>query len=171
MAFTSYSIENDRIFQEALKNAKDAVGDLTVPLRQIAGDFYKSQNAIFDPDRTGPGQYPDLSEKYKKEKKASVGFAYPILLRTGRLRNSVTGLGMKPNSSEGSAKVIDKSELELKTTVPYAEKHQEGIGVPMRKMFFIGPEAIRFANNDQMGRLQRWTDILKGYVDQKVGSK
>lgn len=178
--FTSYSVDSDRIFREAIELAKEQVEDLTVPLTLITKDFYRGQRAIWK--LKSAGQYPDLSKKpffawwekgplrtqynagYKSYKQAKYGFAYPILKATGKLEDAASN----PKSPGAIADIVQKDTLILgvrDSFVPYAKFHQEGTRrMPMRKMFFIGPEAPRFALSDHIGRRDRWVNILSAYV-------
>jgi hypothetical protein len=161
----SYSVENDKAFQRSIDSAIKKVGSLKIPFKLIRMDFYKSQ-AMFK--LKGPGQYPDFkSEKSKKQKIREVGFAYPLLVRTGKLMRSVT-----TKNAAGSISEITDFTLTLGTELDYGIYHQSDRPrrkIPLRKFLFIGPEAPRFATSDQMGRLNRWTGIIKEYVDKKLG--
>ena len=165
--FTSYSVDNDRKFANALKKARQTSDDLRIPFTLIASDFYRSQRAIFL--LKSPGQYPDLSESYKKQKQKKVGFLYPILRRNGYLEAAAS-----IQFGRGNITKIGKTELEMGVdgdVVPYAIYHQSDAPrkkIPLRKFLFIGPEAIRFANSDQQGRLERWLGILGEFVLQKL---
>jgi phage gpG-like protein len=159
-SFTSYSVDNDNRFRDALKNASETVIDFRIPFGLILADFYKSQQAIFM--LKGPGQYPPISDKYGKRKQAKVGFKYPLLVRSGRLSASLLG----PNNS-GSIAKITKLSLTFGTSVPYGIYHQSDKArtkIPLRKYLFIGPEAKRYATSDQMGRLERWLTIVSDHV-------
>lgn len=163
MSFTSYAIENDRAFREALKKASESVEDLRLPFGQILKDFYRSEQAIFK--LQGPGLYPAISEKYGKRKQKEVGFKYPLLVKSGRLAGSLLG----PNNA-GSISSIGKQSMYFGTSVDYAIYHQSDAPrkkIPQRKVLFIGPEAPRFANSDQVGRLQRWL----GYINDHIANK
>ena len=184
--FTSYSVDNDKRFEKALRKAAKELGDLRAPLKLISNDFYVGQAAIFK--LKSQGQYDDLSTKpfvakwsmdngkkirpgfypggYKEYKTVNWGFAYPILRRTGRLESSIT----TPSSAE-SINVIEKFSLTIGTKVPYAKYHQSDGSrkkIPLRKFLFIGPEAIRFANRNQKGRLNRWRKYLKQFCLKKA---
>jgi phage gpG-like protein len=180
MAFISYTIENDKQFQKALSEAFEKTQDLTIPLRAISRDFYKSQKAIFQ--LKSPGKYPDytgpkISETwktpgrpdkrtrdgsltaYQNYKKQKVGFIYPMLKFTGDLEKSTTS----PTGPD-SILNITKSSLEIGTGLPYAAFHQYGTkNMPMRKFLFIGPEAPE-AVGPQRGRLDRWLKIIEDHV-------
>lgn len=157
-----YYVENLARFQKAMDRAKAQVADLTIPLTLIAKDFRKSQKSIFQ--LKGPGGFPDLSRAYKKEKLKAVGFVYPILVRSGQLRDSTTEAG----HPMGVAQIVNKNTLLIGTKVPYAKKHQDGIGVPQRQFLFIGPESSN-ARSEQQGRLERWNNILNAYVLISIG--
>lgn len=167
MVATSYIVDNDRKFREALARAKAEVSNLTLPLTLIAKDFQRSEKAIFL--LKSEGQYPDLSENYKPEKKKAVGFLYPILKRTGALERSLT----TPTDPDTILEIVNQDTLFIGTRVKYAIYHQSDEPrkkIPLRKFLFIGPEAPRFATSDMMGRPERWLNILNAFVLRKMGA-
>lgn len=160
--FTSYTIDNDKAFRKAIDAAKRASGDLRIPFGLVSKDFYRSQKAIWQ--LKGPGQYPDLKPKTKTRKLRKFGFVYPILKETGVLEKSMTS-----PRGKGALHSITKEELIMGTSVEYGAFHQSDeprSKLPLRKFLFIGPEAPRFANSDQAGRLNRWVNIVEDYVIQ-----
>ncbi len=165
--FTSYSVDNDKAFRNSLNKAYQATGDLTIPFTLIAADFYRSQAAIWK--LKSPGLYPDLSESYKPRKLKKAGFLYPILKLNGYLEVAASVQG-----GPGNITRITPKDLTLgvdERSVPYAIYHQSDAPrkkIPLRKFLFIGPEAPRFANSEQQGRLERWIGILNGFVIQKL---
>jgi phage gpG-like protein len=168
MAFTSYIVDNDRRFRDAIKRASDAAGDLTLPFSQILADFYRSEQAIFK--LKSPGQYPDYKggedSRYAKFKEKDVGFRYPLLVRTGALAASLLS-----KDANGAVAIITPSSLTFGTTIPYGVYHQSDAPrkkIPLRKFLFIGPEAPQFANSDQAGRAGRWLNILNDYTLAKM---
>lgn len=169
MAFTSYIIENDRRFKDALERARAACDDLRIPFSLILNDFYRSEQAIFK--LQGPGQYPDFKNggpesRYAKLKMKQVGFKYPLLFKTGKLAASLLG-----PKNEGSIATVRPLEMFFGTAVPYAIYHQSDeprAKIPLRKFLFIGPEAPQFANSDQTGRPERWLNIMNDFVLKKV---
>lgn len=171
-SFTSYTLQNDVAFKAALKRASETVQDLRIPFGLILSDFYKSEAAIFQ--LGGPGKYPDFKNggpesRYAKLKQKSVGFKYPLLVRTSRLAKSLLG----PNNRDSVAKITALS-LAFGTSTPYAIYHQSDKPrktLPQRKVLFIGPEAPRFANSEQTGRLQRWNNIMNDFVLKKLRSQ
>lgn len=160
--FVSYSVDNDKRFQKALNEAREGITDLRIPFTLIAADFYRSQAAIFG--LNGPGQYPDLSEAYKRRKQALVGFVYPILKKSGALE-----VAASVQKGPGNITTITPSELQMGVdgnTITYALFHQSDAPrskIPLRKFLFIGPES-KFASNEQKGRLERWINILNENV-------
>lgn len=171
-SFTSYTIDNDRKFRDGLKRASDGIQDLRVPFGLILSDFYKSEAAIFS--LKGPGKYPpfkgpqgvDGKTAYQKAKIKKVGFDYPLLVRSGRLSNSLLG----PNN-DGSISKITKLSLTFGTSVEYGIYHQsdeDRFKIPLRKFLFIGPEAPTFATSEQTGRVERWLNILNDYVLKQI---
>lgn len=165
LGFTSYVIENDLKFARAMERAGKQAKDLKVPLTMIMKDFYKSRTAIFA--LKGPGQYPDLSPKYKARKERAVGFAYPILKLTGALEESVTGQG-----NPGNVTRIEPQSLEMGTTVEYANYHQSDESrkkIPLRKFLFVGSESVKFANSLVSGFPERALNTLNTYVLRQMG--
>lgn len=164
----SYSLENDRLFKQTLRDASEVVSDLRIPFGLISRDFYKSERAIFG--LKGPGLYPPFKgEKdkdgltaYQKRKRKKFGFDYPLLVATGALAASIT----QP-SARGSINIITPLSLTIGTSLPHGIYHQSDAPrskIPLRKFVFIGPEATRFATSEQVGRLERWTKIIEDFV-------
>lgn len=156
-------ITNYEKFQAGLARAKSQTSDLTIPLTLIAGDFYKSEAAIFR--LNGPGQYADLSPNYKVRKQKRWGRVYPILLASGALRDSMTS----PTDSNAISQIVNKDTLIIGTRIHYGRFLQEGTAkMPARPFLFIGPES-RYANSEQQGRVGRWLNILNAYVLRSMG--
>lgn len=152
---TSYSIENDAQFRAALKDAVDKVSDLRFAFGEISRDWFKSNTTIFK--LKGAGLYPELSPDYKKQKNKTHPGA-PIMVRSGRLRDSISG---RPNSD--SIVKIGKTGMILGTKVPYGVYHQSDAArskIPLRKFLFIGAEAPRSAPSDVTGRTERFLKII-----------
>lgn len=168
-AFTSYTVDNDRRFRDWLKIASEVSQDLRVPYGLILKDFYKSQQAIFK--LKGPGKYPPFKgainpltghTRYQDAKRKAVGFDYPLLVRKGRLAASLLG-----PTNPGSVSNIGPLSLIFGTSIKYGIYHQSDAGrskLPLRKFLFIGPEAPSFASSEQVGRLERWLNILNDYI-------
>jgi hypothetical protein len=160
-AFTSYSVDNDRLFREALAKAREQSSDLRIPLGLIARDFFKSQKAIWM--LKSEGGYPPLAQSTIDRKERANKPIYPLLKDTGLLEQSMTN----PKHPQGVNLIVNKTTLLLGTKVEYGVYHQSDRPrkkIPLRKFLFIGPEARRFATSDQMGRLVRWVKILEDNV-------
>ena len=166
--FTSYTVDNDRRFRDAIDRASQVTQDLRIPFGLILKDFYKSEAAIFK--LKGPGLYPPFQgpkqangkTAYQNQKIKKVGFDYPLLVRSGALAASLLG----PNNP-GSISLVTKLSLTFGTSIPYGIYHQSDGArskIPLRKFLFIGPEAPRFATSEQMGRAERWLNYMNDYV-------
>lgn len=188
----SYSIENDRLFKQAIDRALLEVNDLKLPFNQIAFDWYKSNKAMFllksagkYPDFKGPkiGQTWATGERARPDKRIrnpsmtayqdykfrKYGFDYPLLKATSRLEKSITD----PKDAE-TIFYNTGTGLVLGSQVPYGIYHQSDAPrkkIPLRKFLFIGPEAPRFATTEQMGRPERWLNIINNYIVKKMGGK
>lgn len=168
-SFTSYTVDNDNKFKDALKRASEVSQDLRIPFGLILADFYKSQQAIFK--LQGPGKYPVFKgpkdpttglTRYQAAKIKAVGFDYPLLVRSGALAASLLG----PNN-KGSISSITPLSLAFGTSIKYGVYHQSDKPrpkIPLRKFLFIGPEAPTFATSEQQGRLQRWLGYIEDHI-------
>ena len=148
----SFAVENDIIFKRALDDSLSKVSDLRFAFGEIARDFFKSNIAVFTL-RNG-GQYPPLSPEYQARKDRVFG-RKPILVASGRLKNSLTGA---PNSD--SIVRIGKSSLIMGTKVPYGIYHQSDkprSKIPQRKFLFIDD-----------ARRDRWIRIINDEVERKL---
>jgi phage gpG-like protein len=153
---TSYSVDADRTFQQAIKDALEKVDDLTIPFTLMTKSWFQGNKAIFS--LKGPGKYQDLSPQYKKQKQKAVGFIYPILRRTGVLEESLT----VPGDPNAISYIINKNTLVLGTKVRYGANHQFGMGVPKRPFLFIGAEQT--APDEINRRRDAWIATLQDYV-------
>lgn len=138
VGFTSYNIDNDRTFRRNLDKAIKEVEDLRFVMGEISRDIFKTtkQNFILK----GGGKYPPLNPQYAAYKK-KIKPSAPILVFSGKLRDSVTGTG-----NSDSIRNIGKQSLVQGTKVPYAKYVQEGTRkMPPRKFLFIDDaQALRF---------------------------
>ncbi len=160
---SSYVVENDEKFKSAIEDAAAKVGNLSFAYKEIARDWFKSNKSIFS--LKGDGLYPPLSETYKERKTKQYGDK-PIMVRSGRLKNSLSG---KPNKD--SILHVGKRTLVMGTKVPYLVYHEsddDRFVIPLRKVLFIGPEAPSSAPSDVTGRLSRFLKILETEVQRQL---
>jgi hypothetical protein len=87
----SVELFGDKELVRALQKAAKRIDDFRVPFTQIANDHYKRNRIQFS--LQGSGKYEDLASATKEGKAREVGFIYPILVRTGRLRDSLINAG------------------------------------------------------------------------------
>ena len=153
-------------FLTGLKKAAAEVDDLRVPLTTIASRFIKSRRAIFN--LKSPGQYADLTPTYRRRKSKdskSLARPYPILLKTGRLRESLTKVGGE------NIRIVNKKSLTVGTSVPYSAYLQKGTSkMEGREFLFWGPESK--AHSNSKAALKRDKDIvipILVYVERETG--
>jgi|ETNmetMinimDraft_31_1059906.scaffolds.fasta_scaffold05739_4 phage gpG-like protein len=174
--FTSYIVDNDRRFADALAKMEKATDDFRIPLGQIGADFYRSERIIFQLKSEGlyqdlapaPGKNgnPTTTSNYKEKKIEKFGFAYPILKRTGRLSASL----LSPNAA-GSVFQLGNKTLVIGTDIDYAIYHQSDLTprskIPKRKFIFISGGEDEVAKDSRItGRIERWLNIIENYTKQ-----
>lgn len=126
------------------------VKDLRPAWQEIIEDFAKSEETLFQRQGNvgGLGRWAPLNPDYAARKRAQ-GFGSKILVRTGRLKRSLTN----PHHGEFISKVRPLS-LTMGTRVPYAKYHQRGTSKMPRR------EPIRLAETTK----RRWTRIIQRYL-------
>jgi len=164
-----YEVDPNKRLQTSIDEAIKEIGDLTVPYKLMARQWFKGNLTIFDKGRVGPGKYQDLSPKYKKQKQKNLGFVYPILLATGRIKESVTN----PTDKNAINYIVNRKYLFLgtnavtKKNAPYAIFLQKGTNKsPPRPFVLIGAEQI--ADSSQNARLEAWISTINDYVIKKL---
>ena len=180
--FTSYIVDNDKKFREALLKMGKATDDFRIPLTLIGRDFYKSERIIFQ--LNGPGLYQDLApaagkdgnptttSDYADEKWLELGFAYPILKgATGRLSASLLS-----SSAPDAVYELSNKTLIIGTDVEYAIYHQSDRKgrkrLPQRKFLFItGGEEEVSQDSRITGRLERWLMMIENHTEQILEGK
>ena len=158
-----------KTFERSLQTASREVSDLRVPLAEIGKRFFQSRKFIFK--RTGPGQYQDLSEKYKKRKQREYGFLYPILRASGTLENSITN-----HNDANAISVATPRQLIVGTDVPWGVFHQQnhpGKGImPRRPFLFWGPESPDYATDKSIQKFNRnIAVILFTYLEKTLNNR
>jgi len=158
-----FDFVNQKAFQAKLKLIQSKVDNLTLPLKLISKDFFKSQRAIWQ--LKGPGAYTHLAVGTITQKQNQGINPYPALFRTGLLKGSMTN----PGHSLAINEVINKRTLIMGTKVEYGQYHQRGnSNLPRRPFLFIGPEAPQkvadIVKDKGKGRLERWVGILDNFM-------
>lgn len=156
---TQYEVVDEE-FREKLRDAAEKVGDIRPALLSIKASWFKSNRAIFN--LKGPGQFQDLSERYKKQKRGSLGFVYPILeAENKRIKGSLT----KPGHKDSIAQIVGKSGLVLGTSTPYAIYLHAGTKhMPPRPVVFIGAEQTGAPPPIENKRREIWFQIIEQHV-------
>ena len=175
--FTSYEVDNDKRFQKQLNRALGVLDDLSPVFGEISRDFFKSNKAIFS---NKPGQYPDYIDRttgttgadtpYAKRKLRLYGKVYPMLVASGKLRDSLTEPSA-PNEDTilqiGKRTMIIGTNVENSKGTKYPLFHQSDKKprrvMPLRKFLFIGPEAGRYVSSEK-GRSERYANIMEKWV-------
>lgn len=178
--FTSYEVDNDKRFEKQIKRLSKVVDNLAPAFGEISRDFFKSNIAVFN---NKPGLYPEYVSKttgttgaetpYAKRKQRLYGRVYPILVASGKLRDSLTE-PTAPNTdtilSIGKKSLIMGTNVANEKGVRYPLFHQSDKPrkkIPLRKFLFIGPEAARYVSKEK-GRLQRWLNILELWTEAEL---
>jgi phage gpG-like protein len=146
---------DNKTFMQKLFQLQGLSNDLRPVFETIISDFYKGNDALTFSGR--PGKYADLKPSTKASKMRKVGFIYPILVSSGRLKNSLIKRDGRDNITKTSPK-----ELLLGTQVPYATPLQTG-NKNGNKMPARPPLLINVG-----GRLQRWIRILNEAIAREV---
>lgn len=178
--FTSYEVDNDKKFVNQIKRLSKVTDNLAPAFGEIARDFFKSNIAVFN---NKPGLYPDYISRttgktgadtpYAKRKLKLYGRVYPMLVASGKLRDSLTE-PTAPNTdtilSIGKKSLIMGTNAMNSKGTRYPLFHQSDKPrkkIPLRKFLFIGPEAAKYVPKEK-GRLQRWLDILELWTEAEL---
>ncbi len=133
VAIVSYEIENDAEFQKLLSKVSK-ISTSRFVMGEAARIIKKFSKANFI--LKGSGQYPPLSDRYKKAKSRLRPNA-PILVFNGRLRDSIVG-----NTKDSILNITDDS-LVVGTSLFYARFLDEGTRkMPVRKPLFLTRKMI-----------------------------
>jgi phage virion morphogenesis protein len=144
--------------EKKLKMISQKVKSRKVPLNRAATILMTSTTKRFTHQVDPEGQpWQQLSRRTidtrRKGKKKK--FSPQILQDTGTLKKSLAG------GTEASINTVTDSELIFGTALHYAIKHQQGIGVPVRKILGITPE-------DQRNIIQVFSDWLNKILKEKA---
>ncbi len=132
--------------------------DLRPVFEPIISDFYKSQEKLVFSGT--PGKYSDLKDRTKVQKQRAVGFVYPILVWTGRLRDSLS----RRNAREAIT-ISRPFDLVLGTKTKYASYLHYGSKDGIR----VAPRPYMLINVG--GRRERWMRIIETAIQKILESK
>lgn len=162
--FSNFWKADKHKFEKKLKRLLDRADDFRPAFHTIGQMFRQSRKTIFD--LKGPGGYPDFKTEASKEQKIrEVGFAYPLLLRTGRLFGSIVDKSHPENVT-----IIQKKGFAFGTRVSYAKYHNSNKTprrkIPQRKFIFWGVESRKFRRLTEDTRTfqGRAVRVLKDYI-------
>ena len=164
-------IANIESFLASVRRAQAAVGDLSVPLRQIGLDWMRSNQTIFALGGPGPwvdlsggrsgrdpktGRYRSPNSGYKAAKLRRWGFVYPIGKASGALERSITVPGDANSLFEvmnGQALILG-TRVVSKTGANYPAFLRDGTRtMPARNLFQIPDLSVK-----------RWELILETFL-------
>lgn len=156
MLLVTIDVENADLWGKRLGIMGDALKDLTPVWTAWAIDFHAKERFLFEVEGAAPGfrAWTPLSPRYAAQKRRA-GYAGGILVRTGRLRASLTG------GSADSITRIKPQDLEVGTRVPYAKYHQGGT----RKMPARPPLRVTAAQKRFLLQLIQRFAVNKGLRD------
>lgn len=183
---TSFIIENDIAFKKLLDETGKKISDFRIPFTSISKDFYRSNRKIFT--LKSEGLYPDFGgfspstptryggetmsrrDAYRLQKIRKVGFAYPLLFRTGALAESLLNA-----RGRGAINFVGRRELVLGTSIKYGVYHQSDAPrkkIPQRKFLFIDGGEKEVAKDASIaGRRERWFNIVRDHAAQVISGE
>jgi hypothetical protein len=150
MAFSlQFDVAGDTQVMRGFSRLAESVKDFREPFREILADFHDIEKKQFSSQGGyGSGGWKPLKDSTVRQKQL-MGYPEQILVRTGELRDVMTGL--KSGYSEVSA-----FELKIKT-LSFGIYHQKGTG----KM--AARPLVQLTGDDK----NRWTKIIHTYLIQQ----
>ena len=111
-----------------------AIRDLRPVYERVADELGPAiDQEAFDPEGPGWDELADFTVEQRQGRidrgEINVGARHPILQQTGDLRASLT-----QRNARGHVEDIGPERMTYGTDIPYAIAHQEGLGVPQRKI-------------------------------------
>jgi len=148
--YFSYRVEPDDVqYSRAFDDYNLSVKTLRPVFERIRSEFVESQRLTFINEGAFEGKehWQELSPMYRRWKQRRFGYK-PILQATERMKKSL----LQRSHPDQVVQMTDDS-FTIGTRVPYAYKHQLGIGVPVRKVI-------------ELTELQktRWNRIVHNYL-------
>ena len=183
----AYIVDPGQILNKAIKEALLQVNDLRIPYHLITQSWFKTNLSLFDMSRRGPGKYPILGglnpfEKRGKNKLTNyqiaarakikeVGFMYPLLVRSGKVANSMT----QPRDSNAVSMIVNKTILVLGTKAKSKDGYPYPIALQVaggkaqykpRPMVLIGVEQVVPGQTNKRELI--WAEIISDHVVKKM---
>lgn len=187
----AFVVDPGNEFKKALDSISKDIQDLTPPFILITREWFKSNRSIFDMSRKGPGKYPPLGglrpnevkipggptnrERAETAKERQVGFAYPLLVRTGKLADSMTN----PSSPDSVNMIINKKILILGTkAMSDTGKSNKGYPYPIalqagavsKGMYYPRPFVLLGAEQVATPEINKRTQIWLGHIEKHIAN-
>jgi len=140
-------------FVRGMNRYAEDVTDWRPAFEDIYTNFTNIQKGGFRRQGHHGSKWADLSPRYKRWKEMHYP-GRPILTRTGRMRDSMTGRNQA--ASQDTVKRVEKLAAEFGTQVPYAYAHQHGYppgNLPARPMVDL--------NEDQR---RKWAKLIQEWA-------
>lgn len=139
-----FKVGGDTQLARGFSRFGDSVKDLRGAFREIVKDFRDGEARQFETEGAyGSGGWEPLAESTLVHK-SQEGFPMAIMVRTGRLKESLVG------KAGGTIEELRPLSLRLGTSVPYAGYHQDGTdAMPQRRLIDLPEE-----------QKTRWTKIM-----------
>lgn len=151
------TLNNTKVLNEITSMLQN-YGDLRYEFEEVVRSLLKYNQRQFN--LKGNGKYAPLSESYKKWKKKHFP-GQPIMVLTGRLRNSITNAGDSIAGNNDRVVEINKTSMNFGTKVPYSGFLQYGTKkMPARPILFWDDGRIRVVERIiYEGSLRRIKDV------------
>lgn len=148
----TFDVDGDTQVMRGFSRFGEHVKDLSAAFREIAQDFHKGEAQQFQSaGGYGAGGWTPLAPSTIERKQRS-GYPLDILVRTGELRESLSGRG------KGSIETIQPLEMHLGTSSHSAVFHQRGTSrMPARPVIMLPEE-----------QKTRWHKIIHKFLVQAV---
>lgn len=162
----SAQITNIPKLKDKFNRTMNRLQDFTEPFMLIRSKWYEQNERLFT-NTSGPEPYEDFkSPKIKDRKQVELGHAYPILVYTGKMSESLLTSG-----AEGNVEVIEKQEMTLGTEIEYAIYHQLGTENMVARSPVINRYAQGNMSQDWQIREIEYVGILKDFTKRAINEE
>lgn len=148
----TFDFAGERQLSRAFDVLEDDARDLTEPLKGAARVIQGSVADQFQSEGAHglEGRWQDLSEGTKTEKEQEVGFVYPILVRSRRLREAFVLHGVREITDRRLVFGPDPADTypDGTSVEAVAEAHQSGEGVPARRIVALSDADRRLIDRE-----------------------